>query len=411
MKNYKKLPLALIALAMTFSAGEALAQGGSNYSAIGVGDFLSASAAAYDAMGGTASAMPSLHAINPKNPALWGAVSSTRLQLGYRFNQNIVSTDKAELWQNNGMINGVTALFSIDTSLGAALSLGFVPQTSVNYLTAISFPTELGIAGRTTYQGSGGIYNAYLGGAIEVIEGVSLGAQFISGFGTISRAAQTDIFDAEGASYINADDDEIRSFGYKLGGFWQVRNDFALGAYTLSQPIFKVNNNTVFDSQAMTDTTIMRQYEAKMPLTYGFGASYLVGKFLLGADLDYFAASGLTYRVEESAAKYRDALSLSFGFSRLGNRSINADPWDKATYKAGLNYRNLYYSVNGRDLNEYSASLGLEMPLPGAWIIDAAFTFGARGSTDAGLVREYFGRFTIDMSLGETWFKPFKRQY
>lgn len=53
----------------------------------------------------------------------------------------------------------------------------------------------------------------------------------------------------------------------------------------------------------------------------------------------------------------------------------------------------------------------MNFPLKNTAFIDASLTFGARGKADGILVKEYFGKLNIDISIGETWFKPYKREY
>jgi hypothetical protein len=58
-----------------------------------------------------------------------------------------------------------------------------------------------------------------------------------------------------------------------------------------------------------------------------------------------------------------------------------------------------------------AASIGFQVPWSGTFISDIALTFGSRGTQTDGLIREYFGKLSVDVSIGETWFKPFKRDY
>src|SRR5690606_16287144 len=84
-----------------------LAQGGSNYSIFGVGELNHVNGAKYDALGGTSIAFPHKTGINLKNPAMWSENTDTRIQLGYKFNQSLVSNDSQNLYQNNGGLDGL----------------------------------------------------------------------------------------------------------------------------------------------------------------------------------------------------------------------------------------------------------------------------------------------------------------
>ena len=76
-------------------------QGGSNYSIFGVGELNYVNGAKYDALGGTSVAFPHATGINLSNPAMWSENEDTRIQLGYKFNQSLVSNQNQDLYQNN----------------------------------------------------------------------------------------------------------------------------------------------------------------------------------------------------------------------------------------------------------------------------------------------------------------------
>ena len=99
-------------------------QGGSNYSLFGIGELNRNKGAFYDGLSGTSISVPSEYAINLQNPAMWSYVESTRLQFGYKFNQHYNESVSQSLFQNNGKLNDVLAIFSIDTSMGISASLG-----------------------------------------------------------------------------------------------------------------------------------------------------------------------------------------------------------------------------------------------------------------------------------------------
>jgi hypothetical protein len=80
-------------------------------------------------------------------------------------------------------------------------------------------------------------------------------------------------------------------------------------------------------------------------------------------------------------------------------------------YSFGASYAQMYYNLNGQNINEISGSFGINMPIPGTGMIDASFILGQRGTTDFGLINEYFGRLLINLSIGDTWFKPIRKYF
>lgn len=156
--------------------------------------------------------------------------------------------------------------------------------------------------------------------------------------------------------------------------------------------------------------TVSSTLETQMPDRIGFGASVLSGKFLFSADFNTQDFSSFDY-ARTNNFKYSNSYSASFGVSRIGAKSLYADFFDRVTYNFGLGYNKLYYEVNGKKIDEYFGAFGFHMPVVGATAIDAAFTVGQRGTTESLLVKETFFVMSFNVSIGEIWFKPFKREY
>ena len=133
MKKAFFLNIPFIILFVLISNQVVLPQGGSNYSVFGLGDIIYGQTASSQAMGGAQIAYSSNNTINVLNPALWSKVKTTRIQTGYRFNQNIIDNGYNVLWQNNGAINGFYSLFNFDTTREISAALLLQPLSSVNY--------------------------------------------------------------------------------------------------------------------------------------------------------------------------------------------------------------------------------------------------------------------------------------
>jgi hypothetical protein len=71
----------------------------------------------------------------------------------------------------------------------------------------------------------------------------------------------------------------------------------------------------------------------------------------------------------------------------------------------------LYYKARGEQIKEYYGAIGFHFPVVGLTSLDMSFNVGRRGTMDNGLIRETFVRALFNFSIGETWFKPYKREY
>jgi len=388
-------------------------QGGSNYSIFGIGDIQPAVTAQSSGLAGTGIAMPVESSINTKNPALWSFMTSTRLQAGYNFNQNQVKSDKFTLYQNNGKVNGIMALFSVDTSLGLSFSLGVHPYTTVNYLLTSPVAVEVEgstVSGLTTYQGSGGISIGYFGGSISVSKNLSLGAEIFGTFGYIRRNDATVLDGSNNYPSANNKMDNLYGLGYKGGIFYSTGFGVGLGAFCEIHNNFSIDRTTTYSSYAIKDTSFTSHLELTLPLAYGLGVSYQTGKFLLGADLSMQNFTNFDYN-KDAKTQFNNNLLMSIGISRLGNKSLSAPMLDKMAYNFGFCYKQLYYTIDNQSIKEYFGSIGFEIPIVSGAMLNTGLQFGTRGTTNNKLIMENFGRLNIDISIGETWFKPFKREY
>ena len=144
-----------------------------------------------------------------------------------------------------------------------------------------------------------------------------------------------------------------------------------------------------------------------MPLSLGLGASYITGKFLLTGEFTTSDFSVLTIRKPEFVS-FRRSNTISVGASRLADHTASSflDRW---AYNVGAGFNQQYYVVNGQGIDELYASFGFQAPVARNTYIDAAITGGMRGTTNSGLMQELFARLSFTISVGETWFQPFKR--
>ncbi len=412
MNKIKKIIFAAIIFILLKISG--YAQGGANYTIFGIGELNTVGNAAFEGLAGTSIAFPDENAINFRNPAMWSTITSTRINVGYRFNQSLAFSDLASSFQNHGALTGMSTLFMIDTSLGLAASLGIMPYSNVNYLIATPIEetiNDIYLKGRTIYQGKGGISMIYFGGASNITKYASVGVSIFSTFGKVASLRKTEYFgDPYAFAYTSARNDFFSGFGYKLGLSVKPTDGLILGMFFENYPTMDVETDIVYTSTLLPDTSVRRNNSHTVPNNIGFGASYRMGKFTFGVDYSMQDFSDFDYNVL-SNSKYKTGSIISIGINRLGNKSINAPLSDKTSYKFGAYYKQHYFSVNENDISEVGFALGFQIPWSGTFISDIAILGGYRGTQNDGLIREYFGRLSVDISIGETWFKPFRRDY
>ncbi len=404
-----------IAVAILFiaAAAQVYSQGGSNYSIIGFGDIYNNTNAFYQGLAGTSIAIPSEEAINTANPALLPFVSSTRLEIGYRFNQHYNKTENSSLWQNNGELTGAQAVFSVDTAIGLSFAAGIAPYSSVNYYIANALVTtanDTKVEGIGYYQGQGGISKAFAAGGVSINKYLSVGTSFTVYFGTINSLTQVNFSNTTNNSYFEKDD-KFSGISYKIGLYSNPTPNLGIGVYYEKYSNWKYTEDIIYPSVYSTSSTLFtKNYDCEVPDQIGVGVSYKIEKFVLGADFVKQDFSKFKYNAG-AIGSFSDAYSTSVGVSRLGNTSYSAGILDRITYNFGFAYSNLYYKAKGEQIKEYYGAIGFHIPVVGSTYLDASFNVGQRGTKDNGLIKETFCRCLFNFSIGESWFKPYKREY
>lgn len=410
-KNILKLFILLFILFSNIN--NSYSQGGSNYSLFGIGELNRNKGAFYDGLSGTAISVPSEYAINLQNPAMWSYVESTRLQFGYKFNQHYNESSTQSLFQNNGKLNDVLAIFSIDTAMGISASLGLYSHSTVNYF--ISNPTSktadgITVNGTTQYQGEGGITNVFLGVSARPTDYLALGVSVTGHLGNIKNTSNTTYFESFTFRSATYRENSFGGLSTKLGFNLTAIEDFSIGGFVNINNNFSYKNTNEFITQFAIDTVTNIEQTITLPTEIGLGVAYKTGKFILASDFVTQDFTNLDFN-KNTASTFQNSYKLSFGARRVGNPQRSADFLDRLGYNFGIAYSQLYYNVNNTNLNEVSGSFGLNIPIPGTGVIDIATIIGQRGTIDNGLINEYFGRLIINMSIGDTWFKPIRRYF
>lgn len=405
-----------IVLFVVLSAPAVRAQGGSNYSAIGIGDIRRTTGALYEAVGGTSVAMPMDHGINVVNPAMLGLQPSTRLQVGYRFNQHMVTDGNGNsIAQNNGEFDGVLANFVVDTAYGFAVAFGLVPYTSVNYQVANDLYAEVdgvGASGQSIRTGDGGMSSLYLAVCGKVIPDVHVGIAMQPMFGNIILTDEVTLYGSGNYDTKSQSTFNLRGMQFRGGLYWTVTPHLNFGA-TISggaNGSLLVNDHVAAYRGVIVsyDSTVITNTVTPLPLSVAFGASVLVGRSYLGIDLEVCDYSQLQVRNESTT--YGKSFRASVGITRPGIRIPMVPFIERMGFHAGLCYQDLYYTYKGHSVREFMGSVGTDFPIGGNSIADIALTGGMRGTGVSTDVQELFLRAIFTMSIGEQWFKPFVRE-
>ncbi len=400
----------VIAIWIIFSI-KAHSQGGSTYSIFGIGEVIHNTSAIYDAIGTTAIAIPMDNGINLVNPALWGKLTQTRIRAGYRFNQHLINSNNQLHWQNNGKVHTILYGLSVDTSRGFSIAFGFNPYSTVNYY--ISKKNTVGIddyslSVEELYQGSGGISQIFVGSSFRPAKNLFVGASIFGDFGTINSSIRTLAYGANASSSYIEKTDYFIGAGYRFGIFSEHIPNLGIGAFIETRNKTKLNTEEFYVYELTLDTTFKTESKINLPKSFGLGVSYKFGRTSIGIDFVEMDFAQVNYNLG-LRAKFGKEHKISFGISRTRNPDYFAPFWDRITLNAGTYWKSHYLKLDNSKINEYAITFGFDSQIVGSAFLSAAFVFGAKIPELSSLPREYFGRMILEISIGETWFVPFRR--
>jgi len=395
------------------SAAAAWAQGGSNYSLFGIGDVRPAVGALYDGCASAGVALVSEHGISTLNPALWSHVRSTRLQGGYRFNQQQIWGDAGRTAQNNGKVEGILGVFAIDTLRGWSAGFGLFPYSSVNAAVAVPVRAVLGsdtITGSYRVLASGGITVASVGVATTPIPRLAIGAAFRYYFGLFQSELQLIPDDSWSVPALQEQRDWLSGVGFALGLSSWLLEPLHIGVAVM--PSVRLQTQRRFTHpfpHTGGDTTLEASQQWELPAAYAFGIGYRRNRWQFLGEYFRQELQWLSYR-SDPRVQSRALQRWSFGVVRQPHLR-GAHAWsERVGFAIGAGYQELYYRVSGVPIAEYFLSAGLSLPLEQLTLLEVACQSGIRGERRPGLLREWFARFSFSVSLGEQWFQPGRRR-
>jgi hypothetical protein len=157
------------------------------------------------------------------------------------------------------------------------------------------------------------------------------------------------------------------------------------------------------------DSTVSEDGTAGLPLSVGFGLSYLLQnryRFLGDITAENW---GNTKYFNLPPENLRNSFRASLGFEAMPAK--DADSFEKRIiYRAGVAYSSTYYQINGVGINEFLISGGLGLPMGPESQINIGLQVGVRGTLDNHLQKDTIIRLSVAISASEIWFLKFEEE-
>jgi hypothetical protein len=227
-----------------------------------------------------------------------------------------------------------------------------------------------------------------------------------------------------GTQELNTSD--LSGFNVNLSAIYQRKisqklNVFGSIIYTPESELQSKNSRLIssvlysdfFDPQDVDQLDEIRNsYKIKLPskVTFGLGVGQNK-KWLLGSEVTFQKSSKFGNRTDDiSNVVYKDVVKYSMGGYFIPNYSSFSNYLKKVTYRGGLRYENTGMTINNEDLKDYAVSVGLGLPLGGAFSnANVGVEFGKRGTKKASLIEENYTNLLLSLSLNDRWF--IRRKY
>ena len=416
-------------LCMAFGGLFAQANVDSPYSMFGLGQVRNKTMnARLKGMGGTANAMSNKGMINAENPASYAMIDTLAFlfDAGMYFKSSTFSTSSLAEKASCASLDYVAMGFAPTSWWKVAV--GAQPYSNVGYHVVTSFNDP--VVGRydQTFEGEGGLNEAFLGNAFRLGRHFAIGANVNYVFGD---SKSTTTLSYPDSTYVicsrRSRDVMVNSFLFDYGIMFQgnLSDDFLLSVgATYNQKINLKGTQTLFirtveaganESDAieyLIDTVMYdKNKNARFTMPHGFGFGVALQKnnrWTVGADFNWDNWSA--FKRNGVAEALQDSWSVSVGGEYNPSSTSISNYWTRMSYRLGGFYEQTYLVINGQSINKIGVTAGMSLPLPRSQSnVNVALEIGKCGTKSANLIQESYVNLSVGVSIFERWFV--KRKY
>ena len=431
MRFYKKafsVALASVCMAPVF------AQSGTNspYSQYGLGQMAEQSSGFNRGMNGLGLGFREHNQVNYLNPASYSSMDSLTFIFDAGLSGQVTNFNEngTKVNANNADFEYAVAGFRAFKHLG--VSFGILPYSNVGYNYAIAdyLNGDRTSTYTNTYNGSGGIHQAYFGAGWEMFKGFSVGANIAYLWGEINRSVVNSYSNSNVNTLSKYYSATVNSYKLDFGVQYELplnkKNTLTLGAtYSLGHELSCTPTCEVISTNSTTgvaDTTsysVKNGFEIPMQLAAGMMWNHNE-KLKLGADFQYQKWGDCQFPVYQvlndkpqyslSNNYYSDRYKVTFGGEFCSNptsrRFIN-----RVRFRAGASYASPYLNINGQDgPKEISVSAGFGIPIMNNYNNRSILNISGQWvqTSGKGMLKENTFRINIGMTFNERWFMKWK---
>ena len=412
-----RLPIVLALFLVTFAYG----QKGTNspFSYYGLGEKRFEGNTENALMGGVNAYVDSTR-VDVRNPASLAKLTRTTFSLATSYGIRKMETPANSYQERTFLLDYLNLSFPVYKNLG--VSVGLRPYTSVGYR-LMSHETISGREQYYSYEGSGGVNQAYLATGYEVFKGLRLGVLGSFNFG---KTQWQNLYSSPSFLYILREDSQslYRGVSYALGVQYERELDknlsLSVGLSYVPEARLRSTNNLILyslrpasgnflikDSRNITDPNLVKT-NLTLPSSLDFSAG--VGnndQWFAGASFGYSNMSAFSNPfVTSSFVGYENAYRFSVGGFYLPHNTAYTKYWKRVTYRAGLYYEHTGIIVKEKPINDFGITFGVSLPVQGLSNATIGAAWGRKG--DGSVLKENYLTLKVALTLNDKWFQRTK---
>jgi len=389
-------------------------QSSSPYSRFGLGDLKSQFSPVFNSLGGGGFAINDSKVINSFSPATYSSFESNSFLFSTGLNNELVNIESIDESQtlNNLSLSHITFGFPLTNKIGS--SFGIIPYSSIGYSMQSrdeSYNADM------LYNGDGGISKVYVGGSLELLKNLSVGANASYLFGGLNRRKRLEfddetIFNSRSNSQIN-----VKGLFYEVGAIYSMQLEGDKSSVSI---VFNASNNSEIKAkrsnlvetfeysgeyEIVKDTFVNSVVKGDMilPRYTNFGLSYTRDKWLLV--FDYSTQNWSEYELLGESDSLVNSKRISGGFQFTPDISSVNQFYKRCHYRVGIALNTTPLQINNTQLEDKSISFGLGIPIKkNRSTYDISIIFGQRGTTSNNLLKENYVKIGLNMSFEGIWF-------
>lgn len=418
-------------IALCIISATAKAQSGTNspYSQFGLGVLADQTQGMSRGMDGLALGLRNGGMVNATNPASYSSVDSLTMIFDAGVAGQVTNFKEGgkKLNAYNANFEYVVGSFRMKKNLG--FGFGILPYTNIGYsyyaTSDINAGSKTSYTETTTYSGSGGVHQAFVGAGWKFYKGLSVGANVSYLWGSYTKSVYPTYSGVSATAISRYYMADIRSYKLDIGAQCEQKVDpnnyIVIGAtYSLGH---KLNSDAdVIVSGSVTDTATVNN-AFSIPTTLGIGVAwYHKNNLTLGIDYSLQKWGSEDFPEYDNNAVNADGrYSLKSGLLSDRHKVTIGGEWtpnlmsrkiyNRTRYRLGASYATPYFKVNGIDgPKEMSVSAGLGIPITNSWNNKSMLNISGQfvHSSATGLITENTFRINIGLTFNERWFMKWK---